>query len=211
MPEEEQELGRIGAKRVKRLLEATLRFKLPYNAYQHAERVELTMLTGIRETYDLNGDYLDEGGQEVTRIFVESKNLDGAGNQSTEYKRFLAQAYSATMHVLGEQKKGKDPKYEFMWATTCPWKGDGFRHVASWTALRDAVEWDRTRDLEQLVAGKKKPRVIPDDHLLDEDVARVVATRLWVWVISERHEEMTLGSKMRGWIEQRLAMEEDTP
>jgi hypothetical protein len=202
-----QETGRVGAKRVKRLLEATLRFKLPYNAYQHAERVSVEMMTGIIETYDLNGDYLDENGRELTRIYVESKNLEGAGSQSIEFKRFLAQAYSAT-HVL--KAKGLDPKLEFMWATTCPWKGDGFRRVASWQEVRDAALWDATRDLTVPVGGRVLQRAVTDGHKPDNDLARLVADRIWVWVISDRHEEMSMGTKMRGWVQERLALEEDS-
>src|ERR1039458_1268215 len=177
MPEEEQEIGRIGAQRVKRLLEATLRFKLPYNAYQHKERVSLDMLTGHIESYDLNGDMLDEDGVALTRVFIESKNVDGAGSQSVEFKRFLSQAYSATKHRLGPNNGGADPKYEFMWATTCPWKGNGFRKVAEWTEVRDAIVWDRDRDIETLVAGRKVPRAIPEGHEVDEEV---------VWTVAER-------------------------
>lgn len=204
MPEVEQETGRTGVQRVKRLLEATLRFRLPYNAYQHSERVRLKMLTDEYETYDLNGDYLDEDGREVTRIYVESKNLDGAGAQSAEFKRFLAQAYSATKLGLTE---GADPKYEFMWATTCPWKGDGFRRVAEWTEVRDAARWDSDRDLNTQVAGRPLLRAVPERHVVDEDVARLVSSRIWVWVISDRHEGMALGDKMRGWVYERLATE----
>jgi hypothetical protein len=199
MPEIETEIGRVGTKRVKRLLEATTRFRLPYNAYQHAERVSLEMLTGVIETYDLNGDYLDEHGNEVTRIYVESKSVDGAGSQSIEFRRFLAQAYSATL--VGNEK-GLDPKYEFMWATTCPWKGDGFRQVATWEAVRDAVIWEAARDVDKiLIKGKKVPRVIPEDHVVDDGLARTVAARIWVWVIAERHEEMSLGEEMRRWVQ----------
>lgn len=167
----------------------------------------MEMMTGIFETYDLNGDYLDEDGQGVTRIYVESKNLEGAGNQSVEFKRFLAQAYSAT-YLLRE--KGLDPKFEFMWATTCPWKGDGFRRVATWQEVRDAALWDSTRDLALAVGGSKTlARAVPDGHTLDDDLARTVADRIWVWVISDRHEEMSMGPKMRGWVQERLAVEED--
>jgi hypothetical protein len=205
MAEEQQELGRVGAQRVKRLLEGTLRFKLPYNAYQHKERVFLDMLTGHTETYDLNGDVLDEDGHEVTRIYIESKNVEGAGSQGVEFKRFLAQAYSATTAQL---EKGTDPKWEFMWATTCPWKGDGFRKVAAWEEVRDAAIWDRDRDLETPVGGRKVPRAVPEGHAVDDEIARTVAARLWVWVIADRHEEMTLSRKMRGWVQERLANEE---
>jgi hypothetical protein len=207
MPEEQHESGRVGVTRAKRLLEATLRFKLPYNAYQHKERVSLDMLTGHVESYDLNGDVLDEDGRELTRIYIESKNLDGAGSQSVEFKRFLAQAYSATKHRLGAETPGIDPKYEFMWATTCPWKGDGFRQVATWQEVRDAVMWDRDRSLEVLVAGKRMPRAVPEGHVVDKELVRTVAGRIWVWVISDRHEEMTMGGKLRGWVQERLERE----
>ena len=202
MPEEEQEIGRVGAKRVQRLLEATLRFRLPYDAYQHKERVSLRMLTGHYETYDLNGDHLDEDAQEVTRVYVESKNLAGAGNQSWEFTRFLAQAYSATKSVIDDSSM--DPKYEFMWATTCPWKGDGFRQVASWEAVKQAVEQEAARDETVLVAGKKWPKVVPDGCVPDDDLVRTVAERIWVWVISDKQEKLSLSGKMRGWIRERL-------
>jgi hypothetical protein len=207
LPEVEQEIGRIGTQRVKRLLEATLRFNLPYNAYQHVERVQVEMLTGVMETYDLNGDYLDEEGHEITRIYVESKNVDGAGSQSAEFKRFLAQAYSAT-HLLRE--KGVDPRYEFMWATTCPWKGDGFRKVAEWEEVQKAVEWDSSRDVDVPIGGRTVERAVPADHVVDVELAKTVASRIWVWVISERHEDMTMGTKMRGWVHERLATEDVT-
>jgi hypothetical protein len=209
MPEEEQEIGREGVARVKRLLEGTLRFSLPYNAYQHRERVTLTMLTGHLETYDLNGDVLNEHGQERTRLFIESKNVDGAGSQGLEFKRFLAQAYSATRHPIDQGLP--DPKYEFMWATTCPWKGDGFRRIATADEVSGAVEWDKTRDPDELLMGRKMAKVVPDDHNIDHELVRTVATRIWVWVISERQDEMILSAQMRGWLQQRLTQEAGEP
>jgi hypothetical protein len=207
MPEEVQELGRQGAARVKRLLEGTLRFNLPYNAYSHVERVTLVMLTGAGETYDLHGDVLDEDGRERTRIYVESKNVDDAGSQGVEFQRFLAQAYSATKHKMGTGNKAPDPKYEFMWATTCPWKGKGFRRVATERELLDAVRWDQTRDLTKPVGGTIAQRVIPAEHEIDPATVKLVACRLWVWVLSERQDEMIPSSRMRGWVRERLARE----
>lgn len=190
MPEEEQEIGRAGVKRVQRLLEGTLRFRLPYDAYKHKERVSLKMLGGMVKLYDLNGDFLDEQGQAVTRIFVESKNLADAGGQSAEFEEFLARAYSATMQE--REDTGIDPKWEFMWATTCPWKGSGFRQVAEKAALEAAIE-----------AHRGGP-VIPEDHVIDRDVLDHVQERLWVWVISDRQEDMTLSAEMRGWVLKQL-------
>jgi hypothetical protein len=49
--------------------------------------------------------------------------------------------------------------------------------------------------------------VIPDGHVLDDELVRRVASRIWVWVLSDRHEGMMLGAKMRGWIAERLELE----
>jgi hypothetical protein len=170
-----------------------MRFHLPYDAYQHPERVRLKMLTGRVESYDLTGDHFDEGRQDATRIYIESKSVAGPGSQSAEFKRFLAQAYSATS--TGFQDLGTDPKYRFMWATTSPWKGEGFRQVASPKSISSAVT--------EHVGGQ----ILPPGHGVDDDLIRTVSERVWVWVISDHQEEMTIGSKMRGWIMQRLAEE----
>ncbi|HEX3361331.1 MAG TPA: hypothetical protein VHS74_10100 [Solirubrobacterales bacterium] len=190
MPETEQQIGMDGVKRVRRLLDGTMRFRLPYDVYGSPERVVLPLLPeGERKHFDLAGDLLDEDGRPSSPIYVESKNVKGAGDQATKFKDFLAHAYSATLRKT--QDLGIDPKLEFMWATTCPWKGDGFREVAAETALREAIE-------------NADDNVIPSAHEPDETILRSLTDRLWVWVISERHEDMVLGSQLRGWIAQRL-------
>jgi hypothetical protein len=152
LAEEHHESGRRGAKRVKRLLEATQRFSLDYNAYENPARVKLKMLTGHVERYDLTGDYLDEDGTAKTPIFIESKNVKEPGSQDWEFKRFLAQAYSATKYFIDDL--GTDPEYEFMWATTCPWKGKGFRQVADASEIKAAVEAEAARDETVKVNGE---------------------------------------------------------
>jgi hypothetical protein len=77
-------------KRVQRLLEATFRSKLPYDAYQNPARIRQKLLGGGTKDYDLAGDFLGEDGRPKTRIFIESKNVDGAGGQSAEFALFLA-------------------------------------------------------------------------------------------------------------------------
>jgi hypothetical protein len=193
MPEMEHESGREGIKRVRRLLDGTMRFRLPYDVYGSPERVVLPLLAdGERKHFDLSGDLMDEDGQPGPEIYVESKNVKGAGDQAAGFKNFLAHAYSATARKTADL--GLDPKVEFMWATTCPWKGDGFREVATEQALRAAIEsTDET--------------VIPTAHNVDDGIVRLVADRLWVWVISERQEEMVMGRQLRGWVAQRLGEE----
>lgn len=186
MTEIEQEIGRNGVKRVRRLLDGTMRFQMPYDIYESPERVILPLLTeGKTKSFDLRGHYSDESGDAGSEIYVEAKNYADAGNQAAEFRKFLAWAYSATMRK--KMELGLDPKLEFMWATTCPWKGSGFREVASQEALREAID----------TAGED---VIPADHARDEAVVDALAERLWVWVICDRQEEMVLSNLMRSWI-----------
>jgi hypothetical protein len=186
MTEIEQEIGRNGVKRVRRLLDGTMRFQMPYDIYENPERVILPLLAeGKTKSFDLRGHYSNEKGDAGSEIYVEAKNYADAGNQASEFTKFLAWAYSATMQRQTEI--GLDPKFEFMWATTCPWKGSGFREVASREAVRKAIEG----------AGEE---IIPAGHTLDEAMADALVDRLWVWVICDRQEEMVLNGQMRSWI-----------
>jgi hypothetical protein len=186
MTEIEQEIGRNGVKRVRRLLDGTMRFRMPYDIYETPERVILPLLAeGKTKSFDLCGHYSEEKGDAGSEIFVEAKNYADAGNQASEFKKFLAWAYSATMQRQSEI--GLDPKFEFMWATTCPWKGTGFREVASRDAIRKAID----------AAGEE---VIPIGHTPDDEMVDALVNRLWVWVICDRQEEMVLGNLMRSWI-----------
>jgi transcriptional regulator with XRE-family HTH domain len=184
MTEVEQEIGRKGVKRFRRLLDGTMRFNMSWDIYENAPLVALPLLaSGKTKTFDLGGLHTDDDGETLAEIFVEAKNYKDAGSQSAEFSEFLANAYSATMRKRDDINM--DPKWEFMWATMCPWKGTGFRQVASREALRSAV-------------GTADEAIIPADHDIDEGMITALAQRLWVWVVCERHEDMILGGKMRG-------------
>jgi hypothetical protein len=183
MPEEEQEIGRQYVNRVKRLLEASMRFELRWDAYQHRGKVSLTALTGATKAYDLRGNHLTDGLTATVEVFIESKGEKTAGSQAAEFKQFLANAYSATKRQWDTVKL--DPEYEFMWATRCPWKGTGWLEVATKQAITDAIEADR--------GGT----AIPEDHVVDEVVVDRLAERIWIWVVAERQDEMVPTTTMR--------------
>lgn len=186
MPEAEHEKGREGVLRAKRLLEGTTRFRISYDAYTSGGRVSLPMqVEGELKHYDLRGVVIDEENVERTDIYIESKDLGSAGNQAAQFSEFLAQAYSATLRA--RELQGTDPEHNFMWATTCPWKGTGFREVATKSALEAAV-------------ADAGPTVLAPGHQIDSEVVELLVERLWVWVISERAEEMVLGRAMRSFV-----------
>jgi len=167
-----------------------MRFRLPYDAYANPERVVIPMLVdGEHKVYDLKGYCLDEKGNPGPEIYVESKNVKDAGDQGAEFQEFLARAYSGTMRLSSDL--GMDPKHEFMWATTCPWKGKGFRGVATEDTILEAIR-------------AAESHIIPGDHTVDGSMVRSLAERLWVWVISERQEEMVMGDQLRGWVAHKM-------
>jgi hypothetical protein len=185
MPEGEHEKGREGVFRAKRLLEGTMRFEIPYTAYMDA-RTSLPMLVdGEAKRYDLCGHCLDEEDNVGATVYVESKDQQDAGSQKSQFAMFLAQAYSATIRATALQ--GEDPGHNFMWATTCPWKGSGFRDVAKKSAILEAL-------------GEAGPKILPKGHSVNQDIVDVLVDRLWVWVISDRQEEMILSSMLQGYI-----------
>ena len=186
MPEAEHETGRDGVMRIRRLLEGTMRFRLPYDAYISGSRASLPMLvSGEKKQYDLQGNFFDDGDEPGPQIYVEVKSVKDAGNQASQFETFLAQAYSATLRA--RKDLGDDPENNFMWATTCPWKGTGFREVASKEAIEAAVK----------AAG---PKVLPPGHEVDAQTVEALLDRCWVWVVSDRQEQMTLGRMMRSWV-----------
>jgi hypothetical protein len=186
MPEAQHETGREGVMRVRRLLEGTMRFRLPYDAYSSGPRASLPMLVpGQTKQYDLQGNFFDDDDSPGPQIYIEVKSVKDAGSQANEFKAFLAQAYSAT--VRAHKDLHADPENNFMWATTCPWKGAGFREVASRDAVTTAIEG----------AG---PQILPPGHEVDAQTVDALLDRFWVWVVSDRQEEMTLGRMMRSWV-----------
>lgn len=186
MTEVQQEIGRTGVKHFRRLLDGTMRFNMSWDVYENAALVSLPLLApGKTKAFDLGGWHTDDDGGTLAEIYVEAKNYQEPGGQSAEFKSFLANAYSAT--VRKKLDIGMDPKWEFMWATMCPWKGTGFRRVASRDELQKSVS-----DADE--------SIIPSSHEIDEEMLTLISKRLWVWVVCERHEEMILGGKMRAVI-----------
>ena len=42
--------------------------------------------------------------------------------------------------------------------------------------------------------------MLPKDHEIDDAMIDLVAQRLWLWVVSERHEDMSPTDEMRGHV-----------
>src|SRR3954471_14474713 len=104
MPREDtQETGREAVFRTKRWLESSTYVDLPWNSYGNDAYCRVTCLDGTTKGFDLAGIFLDDNRQ----VFIENKGVNDSGNQLSEYRKFLAIAYSNT--ALGV-KDGTDWK-----------------------------------------------------------------------------------------------------
>lgn len=192
MPAEEtQEQGRTGVQNVKRWLEATMRFRLSYDVYTATIRTTLELLGGGSKRFDLKGEHYDENYENPRDIYVEVKNVTSEGNLSTEWRDFVANAYSAT-HLLWD-RFDRDPEIAFMFAATHPWSASKY--------------WDATDPKEVREVCESRRELMPEDGPDDERI-RALADRLFLWVISRRQEEMTMGREFRAVVMAKIAKDE---
>ena len=172
MPREAtQEAGREALLFTKRLLESSTLIELPWNAYKHDAMCRVSCLDGSSKGFDLAGLFLDD----KTPIYVENKGAGAPNDQFIEYRKFLAIAYSSTLAGIESQA---DKQAVFFWVTTYPfgWSKD-WGDLESPQAIKDSL-----REFPDLLAGRE----------IDEDLVRVVASRIWLLVRNDKQKRLLL-------------------
>jgi hypothetical protein len=169
--EEVQELGRDGVASVKRWLEATTFIELNWNVYEDAPMCVMTCLGGIRKKFDLAGSFI---GQRRNPVVVESKWYRTAGAQHKYYKEFLATAYSSTVKEMEERG---DTGREYLWVTKHPFQ------IGEWTTLTTE---------EKIKASLVEYPTLLDNREIDAGVLRKVSERIWVLVMHQKQEDISL-------------------
>lgn len=189
--EETHELGREGARRAKEWLESTTRVNACWvNPDKFAiDKLTFPWAAGQRPpfSYDIGGLLL-RGDLEGRGFYAEVKNYTTASNnQGVEYVEYLAKCYCAYLD---------SPRYcdNFMWITWHPFS------LTKWSKLRSAEEVRAA-----VLSHRLNTLGIEDEDMaqaaVDMDVCRAVAERLWVIVLSERQEMLTVSAEHRGLIE----------
>jgi len=176
--EQIQQLGNHGSQRAKRWLESTCRAEVKWNnpelgvnklQYRKAGAAPDSQDPADFFSFDLGGNLL--GGDVDGEIFLaESKKYMNAGDQGTQYRKFLAQCY----RVQVEHGNFCD---HFLWVTWAPFL------VNSWDALLTA-EYVATA-----AAGDEVGKYIAlGDENIDAAVRDAVAAKLSVVVLADRQE-----------------------
>ena len=189
--EQTQEKGREGARRAKEWLESTTRVNA---CWVNPDKMAVKKLTfswtgSTREpfSYDLGG-LLRRGDLEGQNFYAEVKNYRNHKNhQAEEYVEYLAKSYCA-------YKARPELCDSFMWITWHPFSS------TSWSSLCAA---------EYVVNAVVKHRVdtlgVTDEDeavsAVDRSICEAVADRLWLIVLSDKQEMLTVSREHRGLIE----------
>lgn len=166
-----QHRGREGVLAAKKWLEATTHLKLTWDCYDTPVHCTLPLLDGTTKLFDLAGVMLES----PKPVVVECKKYATVGNQAAAYTEYLAHAYSSTARSF--DIVGGDAEREFFWVTWHPFSQSKWPQLVTHSEVSDALV--------------KHPEVL-DGNSVDGDLVRLVASRLWLIVLHERQERLTL-------------------
>jgi hypothetical protein len=193
LAEEAHEKGREGVLEVKRWLEATMRFDVRYTVYDQVARVTLPLLVGGPKRYDMVAQHFNDDKERTpsgAEVYIEVKNV-GALSTARKLDKlffvFVATAYSA--REAGFDALGRDPGYEFMFATKHPWDVKNFLKFATPEFVAECCA--------------SHEAAVPSDRM-NESRAAELAERLWVWIVPKRQDDMTMGRAHLGFVWQAL-------
>lgn len=194
--EEAHKIGEVGAKRMRRWLDYTYRFRVDQTIYdldllgKPYPKLRLPQLTKTDddgepvgrtfERFDLIGTILDESGTSGRTLYVECKEYSQAGDQGTAYDEYLAVCYSGFVKLSSLVAAPAD--VEFMWATTHPFALGNYSKLTTAAHIKTACEAHGGR---------------LGDEVFDMSIAEQLAERLWLAIVNPRVEEMFMGVELR--------------
>jgi hypothetical protein len=186
--EETQAKGADGARRAKLWLDATTRVNVQW---VNPDRVAIPKLSfnwadgGEPFSFDLGGILIGEElqGQE---FLAECKKYATASDQNKHYDKYLAQCYRAF-------EMRADRCDNFMWITWSPFNVTDWDQILSVPRVRSSVLKYSDRVLNE-------PDVSVAESLISDEVCKEVSDRLWMIVLSDRQEKLTLTREHLGII-----------
>ena len=175
-------IGVDGADRAKRWLEGTTRVLNVWTNPEDENKLTFSWATSGHFSFDLGGT-LQGGDLHNKNFYAEVKKYSSAGDQGTEYPKYLAKCYLA----LQQRPEMCD---HFMWITWAPFS------VTKWPRLMKA---DYVADAVRNAKHRKRTL---GSETAEPDPAHctAVAGRLWLIVLSERQEVLRLTEDERGEI-----------
>jgi len=186
MPGEEiQETGRDGVRRAKEWLERTGRADVYWTAYEQPSMLVVKRPGGGERSFDMGGT-LHGGEFKASPFYAEVKKYSTVGGQADMYGDYIANCYCM---LLAEP----DKPFEFMWITWHPFSQSKWAKLCEWDEVRDEVEARKTDWLGTAA-------------VVDEQLCRDVAERLWLIVLSDQQERLGMSVEMLAEIRKAATM-----
>lgn len=186
--ERQHEAGRQGVFAVKRWLESTTRFNVPWDVYGAWQQTSVPLLGGSARSYDLAGQLVAEDGTVGAPFYAEVKNYRSASGQYPLYQEFVAVSYSAMCQAM---TPGLDPETEFMWVTWHPFSQGKFLQL---------------HEVEEIEAACEKFPLLLGGNAFRHDVAETLSKRLWVLVVNRRQADMEMSRRFLGEVRRLITM-----
>lgn len=184
------QLGAEGTRRAKRWLDSTTRVE---SSWTNEDEVPATRLEfpwphgGQKFSFDIGG--ILSGGKFEKNFFVaESKKYSSASDQGHHYDDWLAKCYVTRLNhaQLADH---------FMWITWHPFRITGWTDLLKPTSVREGLLLPRN---SQRVFGTDSEMTAA--KMIDDDLVRDVANRLWMIVLSEKQEDLVISASDRAVI-----------
>jgi hypothetical protein len=175
-------IGHDGAKRAKVWLEKTGRVDVNFSRYEVSEAAFLTFpkVLGDPFSFDLGGVLRLEGGR--ASFLGEVKRVSSAAGQGGMYQEYLAKCYRTAIQT--------GLPYHFMWITWHPFS------LTTWTQLCTAEQ------IRAAVEAHKEAYC--GDATIDDDLCEALAERLWLIVLSDRQEDLSMSDAMLGTLKKAI-------
>ena len=181
-------VGEDGVRRAKKWLDATTRVRSSWTVYDDSAVTRLTFgWPNHSETfsYDLGG-ILYGGEFDHQSFLAESKKYSSDSGQGAHFDKFLAQSYVA----LREDPRLSD---NFMWITWAPFRVTTWSQISDPEKIVDALT--RVDQYRSWVFGSVSPE--DAEKLIDFDIVRELASRMWMIVLSDRQERLVISDDDR--------------
>lgn len=173
--------GEDGVERARTWLEKTGRVSVQYTVYEVGAVPFLTFRTvnDVEYSFDMGGSlHLDAG---TTTFFGEIKKYNSVGDQPAEYPEYLAKCYRACA--------AHGRPYHFMWITWHPFSQTNWSKLCTAEQIHEAVQ-------------TRKALYCGDDEEIDEELCAELADRLWLIVLSDRQESLSMTDEQLGLLRQ---------
>ncbi|GCD99656.1 hypothetical protein [Embleya hyalina] len=183
--------GADGTRRAKLWLDATTRVSASWTNEDavHAARLEFTWPHGEKRPFSFDVGGILSGDEFHGQFFVaECKKYAGASDQGVHFDDWVAKCYLTRRdnHRLADH---------FMWITWHPFRSSTWTDLCTPESVIKGLLLER--NIDRVFGTTDRAEA---DAMIDRDLARDVADRMWVIVLSDKQERLVISPRNRALV-----------